>query len=568
MAKVLELEFDKKTRINIQPMDILYIKGGKNYKEFVFANGIPSNNLRITTADLLEIFTNCWGDIYNHGLWQLDRSLIINTRYLRCICLKADAGNAENSEEKAKLHKTYTGMVVLNSGHPAAYTIPTITDFPDKKSGDIRLETARHNVEELRDFLYENARELMVTPCEIGKELTIPIENLNVGKRHSFAGKEYVDLGLTSGTLWAACNLYAASPEQFGRYSFADAPETQRGWFEQDFEYFDEEFTKESWSKYVDDCVDWNAHEEYDNDKLRISSGSDIARRAIYAGWRLPTMDEWTELKTECKWEWCRPKNRRFFGALITGPNKNKIFLPASGLIHQSECFDQCTVGHYWSATLVPSKESPEYPDHKAYSFLFGSTENLDNPIYFESRERDVYSGLAVRPVISPEKVTKKGFAPSNYRSCTLNVIADTVVSDTDPDFLEYAREYCECNTPYDLEEFEAKGEFYEEVIQEASVGWWEGWCLVDVDDDYPDGRPVIRAIHAERELYNRLFANMPEVALCLEPQIARVAVEKCGFPFHTDEAKFAKLRNTLHKRFNEMVAEAKAEKAKNNTNK
>ena len=34
----------------------------------------------------------------------------------------------------------------------------------------------------------------------------------------SFNGHDYVDLGLPSGTLWATCNIGAASPEEYGDY--------------------------------------------------------------------------------------------------------------------------------------------------------------------------------------------------------------------------------------------------------------------------------------------------------------------------------------------------------------
>lgn len=33
-----------------------------------------------------------------------------------------------------------------------------------------------------------------------------------------FNGYEYVDLGLTSGTLWATCNVGASNPEDYGAY--------------------------------------------------------------------------------------------------------------------------------------------------------------------------------------------------------------------------------------------------------------------------------------------------------------------------------------------------------------
>lgn len=44
-------------------------------------------------------------------------------------------------------------------------------------------------------------------------------QNKNVGYNKFFLnGHSYVDLGLTSGTLWATCNVGASSPEEYGGY--------------------------------------------------------------------------------------------------------------------------------------------------------------------------------------------------------------------------------------------------------------------------------------------------------------------------------------------------------------
>lgn len=42
---------------------------------------------------------------------------------------------------------------------------------------------------------------------------------------------------------------------------------------------------------------------------------------------RLPTIEEFKELKENCKWE-CDEENK---GMRVTGPNGNSIFLPAGG---------------------------------------------------------------------------------------------------------------------------------------------------------------------------------------------------------------------------------------------
>ena len=101
------------------------------------------------------------------------------------------------------------------------------------------------------------------------------------------ATNEYVDLGLPSGTLWKA-------------------------------------FSEEGYCTY-DEVLN-----KFDN--------------------RLPSKEQWKELKDECEWEW------KDNGYDVTGPNGNMIFLPAVG-------YRDCTglnlvgrYGYYWSSTGAGDK--------------------------------------------------------------------------------------------------------------------------------------------------------------------------------------------------------------------
>ena len=50
----------------------------------------------------------------------------------------------------------------------------------------------------------------------------------------------------------------------------------------------------------------------------------DLATAKLGNGWRLPTLQEMTELKTKCKWVWNKERN----GYDVIGPNGNSIFMP------------------------------------------------------------------------------------------------------------------------------------------------------------------------------------------------------------------------------------------------
>lgn len=147
---------------------------------------------------------------------------------------------------------------------------------------------------------------------------------------------EAVDLGLTSGTKWAAVNLdidrfdYAApAPEVLGGYY---------GWADP---------TGRNHSENEDD------YPRYDSEKS--ISGTDLDLVHIYWGgsWHLPTMEECEELRNECTWTWETVNGKP--GYRVTGPNGNSIFLPTSGW-RIGEKIDPGYVntnGYYWSGTNV-----------------------------------------------------------------------------------------------------------------------------------------------------------------------------------------------------------------------
>ena len=99
-------------------------------------------------------------------------------------------------------------------------------------------------------------------------------------------------------------------------------------------------------------------------------------------GWRMPTMDEVHELCVECSFEWTTIND--ISGLKVTGPNKNSIFLPATGGRHSSELKYFGDSGWYWFGTLC------EY-DNSAAFLLTIETMN-----YYEAER---WIGFPIRPV-------------------------------------------------------------------------------------------------------------------------------------------------------------------------
>ena len=122
---------------------------------------------------------------------------------------------------------------------------------------------------------------------------------------------DVVDLGLSSGTLWAAWNIGASAPEEYGLY-FAwgeTAPKSNYVWSTYKFG------NGSNFSKY--NSTDGLTELELEDDAAYVILGKD---------WRMPTHEEELELVNECSWE--STTINGISGYKITGPNGNSIFMP------------------------------------------------------------------------------------------------------------------------------------------------------------------------------------------------------------------------------------------------
>ena len=183
----------------------------------------------------------------------------------------------------------------------------------------------------------------------------------NQNESNKINGYEYVDLGLPSGLKWATCNVGASSAEEYGDYYAWGEVETK--------------------SEYT-----------IDNSKTRFKSMSDISGNSTYdvarskwgGSWRLPTKEEFSELRQKCKWQWTTQNGKN--GYKVTGPNGNSIFLPAAGYRYGSSLNYVGVDGYYWSSTPYESY------DANAYYMYFNSS-------YHNVGRDGRFVGQSVRPV-------------------------------------------------------------------------------------------------------------------------------------------------------------------------
>lgn len=195
--------------------------------------------------------------------------------------------------------------------------------------------------------------------------------------------RDYVDLGLPSGTLWATCNVGASTPEEYGDY-FAwgeTAPKnyyawTTYRWCEGNYNKLTKYCTNNHYSAYG-----------YGDGRAELEPADDAAYVNWGPSWRMPTIAQQNELREECNCIWTMSNGVN--GLLVTGPNGNTIFLPATGCIEGSSLKDEGSTTKYWSRTLWSL-----YPSG-AQGLQFEPTN-----VYYYSYDR--CDGLPVRAVRVP----------------------------------------------------------------------------------------------------------------------------------------------------------------------
>lgn len=193
----------------------------------------------------------------------------------------------------------------------------------------------------------------------------------------------YVDLGLS--VKWSSTNLGATSPSDYGDY-FSWGETTPKDIY--------------SWSTY-ELCngssytlTKYNNNTSYgavDNKSEFKHYGyeDDAARQALGGKWRIPTDEEWTELRENCDWTPATRNGIKGYEVKSTKTgNNNSIFLPAAGYREEKDGQDILTnegdEGCYWSSTL--------YEADAARSAFFNS-----DMVYRYEYSRCY--GLSIRPV-------------------------------------------------------------------------------------------------------------------------------------------------------------------------
>jgi len=164
----------------------------------------------------------------------------------------------------------------------------------------------------------------------------------------------YVDLGLPSGLLWANKNVGAIDSYDYGLY-YSWGEKSSKNTYNWET-YIWCEGTETSLTKY---CL----QEEYGIPDYQsvLDSWDDVAQFHLGENCRIPSPEEFYELRTACTWKWYSAGNAEFEGVAgfkVIGPNGNHIFLPAAGENSGTGITHAGVYGNYWTNELNHEKSS------------------------------------------------------------------------------------------------------------------------------------------------------------------------------------------------------------------
>ena len=192
----------------------------------------------------------------------------------------------------------------------------------------------------------------------------------------TFPDDRWVDLGLPSGILWAAYNVGATSPEEYGDYYAWGEINTKNSYSAENYKYFiqwsESEYDKIPTYKHIGENISGTSYDiaaSYNNDgTTRMATISDLEELVNYCSIQRETLNS-------------------ISGYRIIGPNSNSIFVPSAGSYEDDnnellgyECY-------FWIGNTAGNESS----------YHFSMDEYEDKCIWDDECYR--HFGLPVRPV-------------------------------------------------------------------------------------------------------------------------------------------------------------------------
>ena len=159
-------------------------------------------------------------------------------------------------------------------------------------------------------------------------------------------GREYVDLCLPSGTLWATCNVGANSPEEYGDYFAWGETEPKS-----EYDWSTYKWCNGSYDTMTKYCTNSSyGYNGFTDGKTELDPEDDAATANWGSGWQMPSHEQMEELynSSNTTTEWTQQNDVNGY-KITSNSNGNSIFLPANGM------------SSYWSRSLNADNSNSAY---------------------------------------------------------------------------------------------------------------------------------------------------------------------------------------------------------------
>lgn len=224
-----------------------------------------------------------------------------------------------------------------------------------------------------------------------GNKIYGSTHKFTTSKQINLTSGDAVDLGLPSGTKWASHNVGASEPEDIGSY-FAWGETSPKSSYNKD--------NSIAYSIAYPGKLTELIERGITDRNCNLTAAYDAATANWGGEWRMPTHSEALELIENC--EFAAAKYHDVSGYVVTGPNKNSIFIPYAGY-RKNE--DLCAYNNetqrwysspYWTATYTGYEDrvwtiTQEYYPQLSRNKL--SKNSMQVSYHF------FYNGCPVRPV-------------------------------------------------------------------------------------------------------------------------------------------------------------------------
>ena len=201
---------------------------------------------------------------------------------------------------------------------PAAGSLEAYEEIPVGKSGLYQASNLYMGsvfgslifFDDIVDYRWAPRGKMSIRPVSPNKNKTSIIRNAGNGRQRSTNGHQFIDLGTSN--RWAICNIGASQAYEFGNY-FAWGETVQKSVYDWKNYKFISNVTMVSENEYAYTIskyilkkgnYDWGWTAITVDNKHILEYVDDAARQNWGGAWRMPKMNDLTELYEMCYWDW------------------------------------------------------------------------------------------------------------------------------------------------------------------------------------------------------------------------------------------------------------------------